>query len=281
MEKINKKLQLSKQKLTSLPFRKIAPNIVTMLALCAGVTSIRYSIAENWAMAVICIFLAAFFDGLDGRVARMLKGSTKFGAELDSLSDFVSFGVAPAILIYQWTLFDLPKFGWFFCLLFAMGMAMRLARFNTMLEADDQPEYWSHYFVGVPAPAAAALAMMPILICFHFPQAADVLQSNAFCGILMFIIAFLMVSRIPTISLKKLKVQTYMMLPLMLFVVLFIHFMITSFLIMLIAEITYSLVFQFPQILFPYLSYSKLYKGLESTDLFDRVSIHVPFRNMV
>ena len=84
MEKINNKLRLSKQKLTSLPFRKIAPNIVTMLALCAGVTSIRYSIAENWAMAVICIFLAAFFDGLDGRVARMLKGSTKFGAELDS-----------------------------------------------------------------------------------------------------------------------------------------------------------------------------------------------------
>ena len=139
MEKINNKLRLSKQKLTSLPFRKIAPNIVTMLALCAGVTSIRYSIAENWAMAVICIFLAAFFDGLDGRVARMLKGSTKFGAELDSLSDFVSFGVAPAILMFQWTLFDLPKFGWFFCLLFAIGMSMRLARFNTMLDEDPQP----------------------------------------------------------------------------------------------------------------------------------------------
>ena len=158
MEKINHKLRLSKQKLTSLPFRKIAPNIVTMLALCAGVTSIRYSIAENWAMAVICIFLAAFFDGLDGRVARMLKGSTKFGAELDSLSDFVSFGVAPAILMFQWTLFDLPKFGWFFCLLFAIGMSMRLARFNTMLDEDPQPEYWHHFFVGVPAPAACQAA---------------------------------------------------------------------------------------------------------------------------
>ena len=166
MEKINNKLRLSKQKLTSLPFRKIAPNIVTMLALCAGVTSIRYSIAENWAMAVICIFLAAFFDGLDGRVARMLKGSTKFGAELDSLSDFVSFGVAPAILMFQWTLFDLPKFGWFFCLLFAIGMSMRLARFNTMLDEDPQPEYWHHFFVGVPAPAAAALAIMPIMMTF-------------------------------------------------------------------------------------------------------------------
>lgn len=228
MKNINNRILMSKQKFKEVPFRKLVPNMLTMMALCSGVTSIRYAISDDWVKAVLCIFLAALFDGLDGRVARFLKASSKFGAELDSLSDFVSFGVAPAILIYQWTLFDLPKFGWFFCLLFAMGMAMRLARFNTMLEADDQPEYWSHYFVGVPAPAAAALAMMPILICFHFPQAADVLQSNAFCGILMFIIAFLMVSRIPTISLKKLKVQTYMMLPLMLFVVLFIHFMITQ-----------------------------------------------------
>ena len=98
MERINKKIQLSKEKLTSISFRKIAPNIVTMLALCAGVTSIRYSVSGEWMKAVLCIFAAAFFDGLDGRVARMLKGATKFGAELDSLSDFVSFGVAPAIL---------------------------------------------------------------------------------------------------------------------------------------------------------------------------------------
>lgn len=171
MEKINNKLRLSKQKLTSLPFRKIAPNIVTMLALCAGVTSIRYSIAENWAMAVICIFLAAFFDGLDGRVARMLKGSTKFGAELDSLSDFVSFGVAPAILMFQWTLFDLPKFGWFFCLLFAIGMSMRLARFNTMLDEDPQPEYWHHFFVGVPAACRRGLGNYADYDDFRFSRA--------------------------------------------------------------------------------------------------------------
>ena len=126
--KINDKLLLSKQKLTEIskqklneiPFRKIAPNMVTMMALCSGVTSIRFAIAENWTKAVLCIFLAALFDGLDGRVARFLKASSKFGAELDSLSDFVSFGVAPAILIYQWSLVDLPKFGWLFCLMFAM-----------------------------------------------------------------------------------------------------------------------------------------------------------------
>ena len=139
MEKLNN--NLLQQKLTSLPFRKIAPNIVTTLALCAGVTSMRYAIMGLWGKAIVCIFLAALFDMLDGRVARMLKGSTKFGAELDSLSDFVSFGVAPAILMYQWTLSSFPKFGWFFCLLFAICMAMRLARFNTMLEDEPQPVY--------------------------------------------------------------------------------------------------------------------------------------------
>lgn len=148
MEKINNKLQISKQKLKALPFRKIAPNIVTMLALCSGVTSIRYSIQEDWTKAVVCIFFAALFDWFDGRVARLLKGSTKFGAELDSLSDFVSFGVAPAILLYQWSLFDLPKYGWFFCLLMAIGMSMRLARFNTMLDDEPQPEYWTHFLLA-------------------------------------------------------------------------------------------------------------------------------------
>lgn len=228
MDKINNKLLLSRQKLTTLPFRKIAPNIVTMLALCAGVTSIRYSVQEDWAKAVICIFLAAFFDGLDGRVARMLKGSTKFGAELDSLCDFVSFGVAPAILMYQWTLFDLPKFGWFFCLLFAIGMSMRLARFNTMLDDEPQPQYWQHFFVGVPAPAAAALAIMPILVTFDFPELEPILRSNTFCGVLMVVVAFLMVSRIPTISTKKMKVPTYLFIPMMLFVALFASFIISQ-----------------------------------------------------
>ncbi|MBE6453732.1 MAG: CDP-diacylglycerol--serine O-phosphatidyltransferase [Alphaproteobacteria bacterium] len=227
MEKINQKLQLSREKLTSLPFRKIAPNIVTMLALCAGVTSIRYSISAEWVKAVLCIFLAALFDGLDGRVARMLKGSTKFGAELDSLSDFVSFGVAPAILLYQWSLFDLPKFGWFFCLLMSIGMAMRLARFNTMLDAEPQPTYWEHFFVGVPAPAAAALTMMPVMISFDFPELNYIVKSHVFCASLLCVVSFLMVSRIPTFSTKKLKVPTCLLVPMMLIVALFASFIIT------------------------------------------------------
>ena len=227
-DRINDKILLSKQKLKEVPFRKIAPNMVTMMALCSGVTSIRYAIQDDWVKAVVCIFLAALFDGLDGRVARFLKASSKFGAELDSLSDFVSFGVAPAILIYRWSLYDLPRFGWLFCLIFAMGMAMRLARFNTMLEDAEQPEYWSHYFVGVPAPAAAAIALMPLLITFDFPATEIVLRSNLFCSILMPSVAFLMVSKIPTISLKKTKVHTCMFLPLRLLVVMFINFMLSQ-----------------------------------------------------
>ena len=226
MEKI-KKITLARPRLTVLRFRKLAPNIVTMLALCSGVTSIRYAVQEDWVKAVICIFLAAFFDGLDGRVARMLKGSSKFGAELDSLSDFVSFGVAPSILMYQWTLFDLPRFGWFFCLLFTIGMSMRLARFNTMLEEAPQPEYWHHFFVGVPAPAAAALGILPILISFEFPE-YEFLHSNIFCASLMAVVALLMVSRIPTISTKKMRVPTCLLVPMMLVVVLFASFVISQ-----------------------------------------------------
>ena len=226
MDKI-KKIALVKPKLPVLPFRKLAPNMVTMMALCSGVTSMRYTMQEDWVKAVICIFLAAFFDGLDGRVARMLKGSSKFGAELDSLSDFVSFGVAPSLLMYQWTLYDLPKFGWFFCLLFSIGMSMRLARFNTMLDAEPQPEYWHHFFVGVPAPAAAALGIFPVLASFEFPE-YTFLRSNIFCGVLMAVVSLLMVSRIPTISTKKMRVPTYMVLPMMLVVVLFASFVISQ-----------------------------------------------------
>lgn len=218
MENLNSKLKLSKQKLTSLPIRKIIPNMVTTLAVCAGITSIKYAIADLYAHAIICIFLAAFFDLLDGRVARMLKGSTKFGAELDSLSDFVSFGVSPAILMYRWTLYDFPKFGWFFCLLFAICMAMRLARFNTMLEDEPQPSYWDNFFIGVPAPAAAALGILPVMISFEFPE-VEFLRSNWFCSIVMFIVAMLMISRIPTISTKKLKVPTYMVIPMVVILV--------------------------------------------------------------
>lgn len=226
--KTNKKIhQITAQKLKSIPLRMMAPNIVTILALCAGVSSIRYGINEQWAKAIICIFLSAFFDMLDGRVARMLNASSKFGAELDSLSDFVSFGVAPAIIIYQWTLFDFPRFGWLFALIFVIAMALRLARFNTMLDDDSQESYWQNFFVGVPAPAAAALAIIPLIFSLEFPE-LSFLRSNWFVSIVMTTVAFLMVSKIPTISTKKLKIPAWASIPLILAIVFFAHFAITQ-----------------------------------------------------
>lgn len=228
MKKPIRKIQIPTNKFAEMPFRKLVPNIVTMLALCSGMTSIRYAISESWSKAVLFIFLAALFDGLDGRVARMLKASTKFGAELDSLSDFLCFGVAPAILMYQWCLSDLPKIGWFFCLLYAMGMAMRLARFNTMLEDQSIPPYWSHYFTGVPAPAAAAMVMMPVLLGFDLAETKPFLRTHVFCSIWMCLVFYLETSRIPTISLKKAKIKPSMVIPLLVFVAIIAHFLFTQ-----------------------------------------------------
>lgn len=215
-------------KLKEVPFRKMAPNIVTLMALCAGITTIRYAILGKWTHALLCIFLAAVFDGLDGRVARKLKASSKFGAELDSLSDFVSFGVAPAILIYQWSINVIPHWGWIFTLLFSAAMAMRLARFNTMLDDATVPEYWSHYFVGVPAPMAAAIAVMPILTSRDYPELEFILRNPYFCCFVMVLVAFLMVSRIPTLSLKKTKINANFVLPLMVLFVLLISCLLTK-----------------------------------------------------
>ncbi len=215
-------------KLKEVPFRKMAPNIVTLMALCAGITTIRYAILGKWTHALLCIFLAAVFDGLDGRVARKLKASSKFGAELDSLSDFVSFGVAPAILIYQWSINVIPHWGWIFTLLFSAAMAMRLARFNTMLDDATVPEYWSHYFVGVPAPMAAAIAVMPILTSRDYPELEFILRNHYFCCFVMVLVAFLMVSRIPTLSLKKTKINANFVLPLMVLFVLLISCLLTK-----------------------------------------------------
>lgn len=215
-------------KLKEVPFRKMAPNIVTLMALCAGVSIIRFAIIGKWSYALACLFFACIFDGLDGRVARKLKASSKFGAELDSLSDFVSFGVAPAILMYQWSLNSLPHWGWIITLLFSAAMALRLARFNTMLEDASVPEYWSHYFVGVPAPMAAAIGAMPILIWREYNGLEFILRNQYFCAFLMVLVSYLMISRIPTISLKKTKVNSDFVLPLMIVFVIFISCLLTK-----------------------------------------------------
>ena len=144
------------------PVRVLIPNIFTLVGLCAGLTAIRMGIEHRWDLAVAALVFAAFLDGIDGRVARLLKASSRFGAELDSLADFVNFGVAPAIIMFNWALDDLKSLGWIAVLVFAVCSALRLARFNVSLDATDTPAWKSNYFVGVPAPAGAIVLLLPI-----------------------------------------------------------------------------------------------------------------------
>ncbi len=205
------------QKTEERDIRPLFPNMVTMLALACGVSSMQFAFWGNWSFAVVCIALAAIFDALDGRVARYLNTSSKFGAELDSLSDLVSFGVAPGFLMYQWTMDPVIRaqaivvgskdplavgVPWVIVLFLAMCCAMRLARFNTMLEEEPQPEYWKHFFVGLPAPGGAYVALMPLV--FFLWTNDSIFRNSDLVSIFMLVSAILMASRIPTPSFKKL-----------------------------------------------------------------------------
>jgi CDP-diacylglycerol---serine O-phosphatidyltransferase len=196
-------------RLNRLPLNSIIPNIFTVLALCAGLISVQLTLKEHWHAAVGAIMVAAILDGLDGRLARMLKGTTKFGAELDSLSDFFCFGVAPALLVYRWTLYQLGDMGYIVVLVFAVCCALRLARFNVMSDAEG-PKPSSTYFVGVAAPAAGGLALWPIMCSFEM---GELFRHPALNAVMLLVVAFLMVSRIPTYSLKKINVQRDYILP--------------------------------------------------------------------
>ena len=195
-----------------LPVNSLIPNVLTVLALCAGMTSIRFALQERYELAVIAIVVAAVLDGLDGRVARLLKGATKFGAEMDSLSDFVCFGVAPALLAFLWSTHELGGFGWMASLAFGTCCALRLARFNTALDDPDRPAWAGKFFTGVAAPAGAGFAMLPLAVSF---QVGDAVRAPELVSIWLLIVALLMVSRIPTYSFKGLRVRREQVLPLL------------------------------------------------------------------
>ena len=189
---------------------RLIPNLLTLMALCAGLTAIRLAVAERYETAVAAIIIAGVLDGLDGRIARLLKGMSSFGAQLDSLSDFVSFGVAPAVLLYLWTMGAILSVGWALVLLFAVCCALRLARFNTQIGAE-LPPYAYNFFTGVPAPAAAGLVMMPMMASFEFGSLF--FRSPVLNGIVLAAVAALMVSRVPTFSLKRFHVHKELVLP--------------------------------------------------------------------
>jgi CDP-diacylglycerol--serine O-phosphatidyltransferase len=183
------------------PIRVLIPNIFTLLGLCAGLTAIRMAIEHRWDLTVAALVFAAFLDGIDGRIARLLKASSRFGAELDSLADFVNFGVAPAIIIFNWALDDLRSMGWIAVLVYAVCAALRLARFNVALDRPDLPAWKSSYFVGVPAPAGAIILLLPIYaqdLGLHLPSLTPLVL------IYTLAVALLMVSRVPTFSGKLL-----------------------------------------------------------------------------
>ena len=182
---------------------KYIPNAITILSLCCGLTSIRFSIIEEWKIAILLIILAAVFDFFDGWFARKFKGGSNFGAELDSLSDFISFGVAPSLLIYFWTLSDLESLGWSIFLFFAICSALRLARFTADIYLTPKPIDLNTYFIGVPSPAAAGLSLLPIFIYIEFEFS---FLRNPYLNLInLSLIGFLMVSKIPTFSFKKIN----------------------------------------------------------------------------
>ncbi len=182
-------------RLSQIPLRIIIPNIITVLAICAGLTGIRLAFENRFELAVMMVLIAAFLDGLDGRVARMMKGSSKFGAQMDSLADIVNFGVAPALVLYSFMLDQARSFGWTAALLYAIACCLRLARFNVMTEDPNRPAWQNNYFIGVPAPAGAMLVLLPVYLGFLglVPTRNLAFIASAFTVL----IAFLLVSRLP------------------------------------------------------------------------------------
>lgn len=189
--------------LRGLPLRFVVPNVVTLLALCAGLTAIKLAADKHFESAVLAIVVAAVLDGIDGRIARALKGSSRFGAELDSLADFIDFGVAPGLVLYFWSLHELGTLGWVAVLFFAIAAALRLARFNVMIDDPDRPQWMAKFFTGMPAPAGAIVVLLPLYLHLVFNLTVStgliVLEAVYVLGV-----ALLMASRIPHYSGKSL-----------------------------------------------------------------------------
>ncbi|HUN94706.1 MAG TPA: CDP-diacylglycerol--serine O-phosphatidyltransferase [Bradyrhizobium sp.] len=216
--------ELRRRRFRPIPVRMLVPNVITLLAICAGLTAIRLSTEGRMELAVAAIVFAAVLDGIDGRVARMIKGQSKFGAELDSLADFVNFGVAPGLILYFWQLHYLNNGGWIAAMVFAIAGGLRLARFNATMDDPNKPHFAANYFTGVPAPAGAITVLLPIYLAFLGVPKPPVLLT-AFYTVL---IAFLMVSRLPVFSGKtvRMRVPPEMVLPVFFGVIFFIALLI-------------------------------------------------------
>lgn len=181
-----------------LTIRALLPNAITVAALCSGLTGIRFAIDMEWEKAVLAVIIAGLLDGVDGRIARLLKAESRFGAELDSLADSLSFGVAPALILFLWSLGDLPRFGWLAALAFAICCVLRLARFNARIDIHDQPHKSAGFLTGVPAPAGAGLALLPLYL--WIASGLDIFRDPYLVAGWAGVIAFMMISNMATLS---------------------------------------------------------------------------------
>jgi CDP-diacylglycerol--serine O-phosphatidyltransferase len=216
--------EMRRRRFRPIPVRMLLPNVITLLAICAGLTAIRLSTEGRMELAVAAIVFAAVLDGIDGRVARMIKGQSKFGAELDSLADFVNFGVAPGLILYFWQLHELNNGGWIAAMVFAISGGLRLARFNATMDDPNKPAFAANFFTGVPAPAGAILALLPVYLAFlGLPKPPAMLTA-----LYTLLVAFLMVSRLPVFSGKtiRMRVPPEMVLPVFVSVIFFIALLI-------------------------------------------------------
>ncbi|MDI9409394.1 MAG: phosphatidylcholine/phosphatidylserine synthase [Candidatus Pacebacteria bacterium] len=216
---------------------RLIPNMVTLAALCAGLTAMRFALENQFTTAFLAVVLAAVLDGLDGRIARMIGATSKFGAELDSLSDFVSFGVAPAFILYlwilpvneastsNWSIFTV-RLSWAVALIYSAAMALRLARFNATLDDHDSPAWMKRYFVGVPAPMGSALAFLPMIYQTVYPDLS--LRHPLVIDIWLLIVAGLMVSRIPTFSAKRISLSNRWVVPILMAVMVIVAGLATA-----------------------------------------------------
>src|SRR5436305_6360624 len=216
--------EMRRRRFRPIPVRMLVPNVITLLAICAGLTAIRLSTEGRMELAVAAIVFAAALDGIDGRVARMIKGQSKFGVELDSLADFVNFGVAPGLILYFWQLHEIHNGGWIAAMVFAISGGLRLARFNATMDDPNKPAFATNFFTGVPAPAGAITVLLPVYLAFlGLPKPHPTLTA-----LYTLLIAFLMVSRLPVFSGKtiRMRVPPEMVLPLFVAVVFFIALLI-------------------------------------------------------
>jgi len=242
--------------------RMILPNMLTLIGVCIGLTSIRFALDGRFEFAIIAIIFAALIDGLDGRIARLIKGTSKVGKELDSLTDMISFGVAPAFIMYFWKLNTLERFGWLLCLIYVICVALRLARFN--INSNQEPSWKDNFFEGVPSPAGGILVLTPLIISI---SGFDYIQLNYDVIVPIFFVAtsFLLISKFPSYSFKKIVIPRRTTIFLLFGIVLFFGLLlIYTFNVIAISAVIY--VFLLP---ISYLHFQKIKKQHENDKIQD------------